>query len=136
MERRVVLLAILGVHLVAAVGHGSTHALVPVVLTPWQNLVVLVTTFLGPVAGVVLAWRDSPLGVPLFAMTMAGSLVVGGYLHFLVENPDHVRVIPAGPWRIPFQVSAAGVALTAGLGTAVGAWYWYTQERQTLQPSS
>lgn len=127
MDRRVVLLGVLVAHLTAAVVHGTTHALVPVTLAAWQNAVVAATTFVGPAVGVALAWRGHPLGVPVFAASMAGALLVGGYLHFLVENPDHVGAIPAGPWQLSFQASAVGVAVTSAIGTVVGAWYWGTR---------
>ena len=126
MDRRVALSAALGLHLAVAVAHGSTHALVPVWLPPWGNALVLVTTFVGPIAGVVLAWRDHPLGIPLFTVTMAGALLVGGVLHFVVENPDHVHAIPGGPWQTPFRASAAAVAVTSALGAVVGVWAWQT----------
>lgn len=127
MERRVILAAVLLVHLAVALLHGATHALVPVSLTAGQNAVVALTTFVGPIAGVALAWRGHPLGVALFTLSMAGALAVGGYLHFLVENPDNVRAIPPGAWRLPFQASAAAVALSPAVGTVVGAWAWAHQ---------
>jgi hypothetical protein len=82
------------------------------------------TVFVGPAVGVALLWRGHPLGPPLFTLSMAGAVLLGGSLHFLVDNPDHVHAIPAGPWRLPFRVTAAGVAVTPAIGTAVGLWYW------------
>lgn len=127
MDRRLALLAVLGAHLAVALFHGGTHTLLPVVLAPWQNLPVLGTVFVGPVVGVALAWREHPLGIPVFTAAMAGALLLGVILHFLVENPDHVHAIPHGQWQLPFQASAVGVTVTEGLGIAVGAWYWRTQ---------
>lgn len=124
MERRVVLLVLLVVHLAVASFHGTAHALVPVTLPAWQNALVVLTTFLGPVAGVALAWRDHPLGVPVFTLSMAGALLLGGVLHFAVENPDNVGAVPPDAWRLPFQVSAAGVAALPLIGLVVGAAYW------------
>lgn len=125
MDRRVALSGVLGLHLLAAVAHGTTHGFVPVWLTVEQNVVVALTTFVGPVAGVALDRRGHPLGLPLFTLSMAGALLVGGGLHFVVENPDHVGAIPAGPWRVPFQLSAGGVGLTAALGAVIGGGYWF-----------
>jgi hypothetical protein len=124
MDRDVVVTIVLVLHLTVALIHGSTHALLPVVLAPWQNALVLGTVFVGPVVGVVLVRRAHPLGLPLFTATMAGGLLLGGVLHFTIENPDHVHVIPHGPWRVPFQGSAVGVAVTSAIGTAVGVRYW------------
>lgn len=124
MNRSLVLPAVLAVHLAVAAVHGTTHAAVPVWLDPWANVAVLLTTFLGPIAGVALDHRDHPLGVPLFTVSMAGALALGVTLHFLVENPDHVSRIPGGTWGMSFQVSALAAAVTPAVGTLVGGWYW------------
>lgn len=124
MDRRVILRAVVGLHLVVAIVHGGSHALVPVMLGPLLNGLVLITVFLGPVAGVALERRGHPLGIPLFTTTMAGALVLGGVLHFLIENPDHVAELPASPWRWLFRASAIGVFVTPALGVVVGIWYW------------
>jgi ABC-type xylose transport system permease subunit len=124
VDRRVVLSAALVAHLVVAAAHGATHSLIPVHLPAWLNVVVVVTTFLGPVAGVALAWREHPLGVPLFTASLAAALLVGGALHFGFESPDHVHAVPAGRWRPSFRASAVGVAVTEAVGVAVGGRYW------------
>jgi len=127
MDRRVVLLAVLVAHLAVAIVHGVSHGLIPVHQPAWQNALVLLTTFLGPAAGVLLAWRDHPLGVPLFTVSIAGALLVGGVLHFVVETPDHVHAVPQHPWRLPFQVSAGALLVTDALGTGVGLRFWSTR---------
>jgi ABC-type xylose transport system permease subunit len=127
MNRTRILGGVLGLHLAVALVHGSAHGLVPVSQPLWQNVLVLATVFVGPIAGVLLAWDDHPLGVPLFTMTMAAGLVLGGTLHFLVENPDHVESVPTNQWRPLFQASAAGLAITGPIGTVVGAVAWYEQ---------
>jgi len=104
MDRHVVLSAVLGLHLAVAVVHGTSHALIPVALPPWQNALVVGSVFVGPILGVGLALRGHPLGLPLFTLSMAGALLLGGSLHFLVENPDHINAIPKSRWRLPFQV--------------------------------
>lgn len=126
---RRLLLAALGLHLAVSTFHGLTHGLVPVDLAPWQDAVVAVTTFLGPIAGAALALggrrvgvRNPRVGVAVFVASMAAALAFGGYFHFVVENPDHVGAIPPGPWRLPFQASAAGVLVANGIGVAVGLW--------------
>lgn len=118
------LAALAGLHLLVALVHGSAHALVPVTLAPWANALVLATVFVGPLVGVALDRRDHPLGAPLFTVTMAGALVLGGVLHFLVAGPDHVHSIPPGPWRLPFRASATALLASEVLGVAVGARRW------------
>lgn len=55
---------------------------------------------------------------------MAGALLTGLALHFLVENPDRVTVIPVGDWQLASQATAAALALTPAPGTLVGGWDW------------
>lgn len=126
MDRDVALPAALAVHLAAAAVHGATHGLVPVPLPSWVNVLVLGTVLVGPVAGVALARRGHPGGVPLFTASMAAALLLGLALHGLVETPDRLDLVPAGPWRLHFQASAVGVAAAQALGAAVGVWCWRT----------
>lgn len=130
MDRRLILSVVLAFHLAVAIVHGASHALLPVPLPPWQNVLVLGAVFIGPIVGVALTLRGHPLGLPLFTISMFGALLLGGILHFLVENPDHIHTIPEGRWRLSFQVSAVGVAVMPAVGTAVGAWYWRTRSHQ------
>ena len=126
MDRDVALLAALAVHLAAAAVHGATHGLVPVPLPAWANALVLGTVVVGPVAGVALARRGHPVGVPLFTASMTAAFLLGLALHFSVETPDRIDLVPAGPWRLHFQASAVGVAAVQALGIAVGAWHLRT----------
>lgn len=129
MERRVALAVVLGVHLLAAVAHGLTHGLIPVWLPPWQNGLVLLTTFVAPAVGMALAWRDHPLGTPVFTLGVASALVLGLTLHAVVESPDHLAAVPPGPWQLPFRMTAVALAVIDGVGVGVGAWYWRTPAR-------
>lgn len=125
MNAERVLGGVLGLHLAVAVAHGSAHGLAPVPQPPWQNVLVLTTVFLGPIAGVALLRRGHSLGIILFTVTMAAGLLLGGILHFLVENPDHVNRVPRNQWRPLFEASAWGVFLTRIIGTVAGTWAWY-----------
>lgn len=124
MDRTLILPAVLGLHLAVAITHGATHGLLGVGLPAWENALVLLTTFLGPIAGVALERRGHWLGIPLFTVSMAAALALGGLLHFLVENPDNVGALPHDPWRLPFQVSAVAVAATPAAGVVAGGWAW------------
>lgn len=124
MDRAVGLAGALGLHLLAALVHGSAHALLPVGLPAWADALVLATVFVGPIAGVWLDRRGHRVGLPLFTLSMAGALLLGLTLHFVVPGADNVATLPVDPWRLPFRVSAVAVAVTPALGAAVGAWYW------------
>lgn len=123
------LLGALGLHLAASTAHGLTHGLVPVDLAPWQDAVVLATTFVGPVAGAAYWLRGGEdasfaprLGLAVFTGSLVTALTFGVYFHFVVWNPDHVHAVPTDPWRLPFQASAVVVAAGNALATAVGFW--------------
>lgn len=131
MNRDQLLVGVLAIHLAAAIVHGSAHGLVPVPQPPWQTLLVLATVFVGPILGVALVRRGHPYGIELFTLSMAAGLVLGGLLHYLVENPDHIQAVPANRWRPLFEASAAGVGLTGALGTVAGLWDWYTRPSRT-----
>lgn len=117
--------AVLVVHLLVHTAHGVPHAAIPVVL-PWPLLAaVALTMYVLPVAGVVLLWRGpARVGAAVFAGSMAVSFLLAGILHFAVPNPDHVSAIPAGPWRLPFQATAAAMALVDGVGVVAGVRLW------------
>jgi hypothetical protein len=61
------------------------------------------------------------------------ALAVGGVLHFVLDNPDHIHSIPETPWRGLFRGSAVGVGLTEALGTTTGAWYWLRHDSNETQ---
>ncbi|WP_254821209.1 hypothetical protein [Haloglomus halophilum] len=125
MDRTLALTGVLLAHLAVAAVHGLSHGLLAVGLAPWQNAVVLLAVFLGPVIGVALVRREHPLGLPLFTASMAVGLLFGLAFHFLLENPDHIHALPAGTWRLPFQATAVGLVVTGGAGTGLGGWYWW-----------
>lgn len=135
MDRRVTLTTLAIAHLTSAAVHGVSHALLPVSLTDWGNLAVAATTFVGPVVGVALAWRGHRAGVPVFTLSMAGALLLGGTLHFLVATPDHVHAVPAGAWRLPFRVTAVALLVVDGVAVAVGTRYWLTRTDAAYSPA-
>lgn len=129
MDRRLALPALLIVHLGAAIFHGYSHTIVPVRLPTTLNMIVLLTVFIVPVVGVILARQDHWLGLPLFTVSMIGALLVGGVLHFIIENPDHVNQVPASQAGQLFEQSALAVLVTPLIGAIYGAISW--QARQT-----
>lgn len=127
VSNRRLLPVVLGVHLVVATAHGLTHGLVPVPLPDWATLLVLGTTFVGPVAGVVLDRRGHRAGLTLFTASMAAAFLLGVLLHFVLENPDHVHALPADRWRREFRVTALAVGVTPAVGTLAVVWLGWTR---------
>lgn len=124
--RAVTLLGIvLALHLLFQTVHGVPHVAIPIVLSTGLLALVALFVFALPVAGVALVRRGRDrLGVAVFTGSMAVSLVLVGVLHFVVPNPDHVASVPAGTWRLPFQVTAAALVVPDVVGVALGAWLW------------
>lgn len=115
--------AIVIVHLLISVVHGNAHQALPVALSAWQSLFVLVVIAIAPLAGAALLWAGRALvGNRIIVGSMAGSLVFGLYYHFIEQGPDHVTQVPADGWGLMFQISAALLLISEGLGCWAGLW--------------
>jgi hypothetical protein len=123
-DRRLAALLVV-VHALVSGIHGVAHAGLPVALTAWQEAFVLVVPTLAPFAALVLLYRGHErVGAALLAASMAAALLFGLTFHYLVPNPDNVASIPAGPWHLHFTWTAAAIAVSELLGTALGGWLW------------
>jgi len=116
------LVAIVLVHLVISVVHGSAHTGAQVALSPAQNLFVFIVILAGPLVGAVLLWPAARLGSWGIMVTMGGSLVFGAVNHFVLASPDHVAHVSA-EWRPLFATTAVLLAVTeaVAVGVALGA---------------
>jgi len=120
------------VHLAVSLVHGAAHSGAAVPLSALQNVFVWVVILAGPLAALWMIWTGRPLGPELLALTMGGSLVFGIVNHFVIESADHVAHITSDAWRLPFQVTAVGLALLEAAGTAVGI-RWAAFKRASLR---
>jgi hypothetical protein len=111
-------------HLAVSLLHGAAHSGAAVPLSALQNAFVWIVILAGPLVALWMIWTGRRFGPELLALTMGGSLVFGIVNHFVVESPDHVAHITSEAWRLPFQLSAAGLALLEAAGTAVGIRWW------------
>lgn len=91
-----------------------------VTLTTFGSVYVLVVITLAPlVAGGLLFTRWARIGALLLALSMLGSLVFGGWYHFLSATNDHVSQVH-GPWRSTFLWIAIVLAASELVGVMVG----------------
>ena len=120
------------VHLAVSLVHGAAHSGAAVPLSALQNVFVWVVILAGPLAALWMIRTGRPLGPELLALTMGGSLVFGIVNHFVIESADHVAHITSDAWRLPFQVTAVGLALLEAAGTAVGI-RWAALKRASLR---
>ena len=116
------LVAIVLVHLVISVVHGSAHTGAQVALSPAQNLFVFIVILAGPLVGAVLLWPAARLGSWVIMVTMGASVVFGAVNHFVLASPDHVAHVSA-EWRPLFATTAVLLAVTeaVAVGVALGA---------------
>jgi len=108
-------------HLLVSLVHGYAHNQLGVGLSAWQNSYVLIVITLGPLIALALVWmRRTRVGFALLAISMAGSLIFGGYFHYIGISPDHVSHLPPGDAQGMFRVTAVLLLATELFGAIVG----------------
>lgn len=109
--------AIVGAHYAVNAAHGVAHGGVPVPLTTTQTAFVVLVVALGPLLSLWLLREDRrTVGWGSLAAFLTASLLFGLLFHYVVASPDHVANVPAGAWKLPFEATAAVVALVDGVG--------------------
>ena len=112
---------LVALHFVVSVVHGAAHLNLHIDLKTWQTVYVLVVITALPLVSGFLLWRRARSGFSLLLFSMLGSLVFGGYYHFIGTGDDNVASLGLHAWSAPFQLTAVLLALTetAGVLTAV-----------------
>ena len=119
MIRSLITIAVLA-HLIVSILHGYAHMELAVHLSQWQTAYVFVVITAAPLVSLALLWlRKIRLGLLLFAMSMAGSLVFGVYYHYIAISPDHVSHLPSGDSQGLFRLTAFLLGLTEGFGFTI-----------------
>ncbi len=108
------------VHTVLMLVHGAAHMRLNIVLSTWAGMYVLGIVGIGPIAGLFfLRSSRQRTGVTILFVTMMGGLVFGLWNHFIAHGADHVMHLQAGPWRLPFQLTAGLLALSEAAGAVI-----------------
>jgi hypothetical protein len=119
------------VHTVVMLVHGAAHMRLHVELSTWANIYVLFFVGIGPIVGLfLLRSRRQRTGAIILFTTMLGALLFGLWKHFIAHGPDHV-MLQAGPWRLPFQVTAGLLAVSELTGAIVAFMLLYVLIRKT-----
>jgi hypothetical protein len=105
-------------HLFVSIAHGTAHAGAQVPLSRAGTLFAFIVILGGPLAGLALTWLAERAGSWVVAITMAGAFVFGVVNHFVLAGADHVGHV-AAPWRPLFAATAALLAVTEALGSAL-----------------
>ncbi len=113
-------IAIIALRLPVQVMHSAAHSTLQIYMAPWQNAYILFVIIILPIVSAFLLRRRNRLAFFLLFISMFGSLIFGGYYHFLAAGPDNVRELGHHAWTLPFQLSAVLLAVLEALGTVVG----------------
>ncbi|MDX6444335.1 MAG: hypothetical protein QOH71_1409 [Blastocatellia bacterium] len=113
-------ISIVAVHFIISAVHGLAHSRLHIALNGWQSVFVLLVITVAPLISALLLWRDSANGFGLLLTSMLGSLIFGGYYHFISVSPDNVGSLGLHSWAGPFQVTAVSLAITEAAGVLTG----------------
>ena len=125
MERdsqRKVLVAVVLLHLIVSIAHGSAHARAGVDLSGPSLAFVLLIIFAGPLVGLVWMWKNPIAGARVIGITMAAALVFGLVNHFIIPGGDRVDHVVEHS-RAWFGWTAAMLVITEAAGTVLGLEY-------------
>jgi hypothetical protein len=120
------------VHTVVMLVHGAAHMRLNIVLSPWAGTYVLCVVGIGPIAGLIsLRTSRQRSGAMILFITMIGGLLFGLWNHFIAYSADHVMHVQAGPWRLPFQVTAWLLLISEAAGAVIAFALLRTLHTQT-----
>lgn len=122
---RIVITALVVIHLVASLWHGSGHTQLGILLPPEKTAFVFVVILIAPIVAAVLVWtRYVSIGLWMFGLAMLGALLFGAYHHYVMVSPDNIGHLPPGSPEAhsQFIASAAVIALLELASTLVAAF--------------
>ena len=108
------------VHLLITVVHGQAHQHLTIFLGPVGNSFVYVVIIGAPLLAMLLLWTTANrAGFGLLALSMAGALIFGIYMHFIAVGPDNIRQV-VGEWSGTFVWTSFALAIVEAAGVYVG----------------
>ena len=131
---RLVITALVAVHLVASLWHGNAHTRLTIYLPAEKTLFVFIVILIAPVVAAALVWtRYVSIGLLMLFLSMLGSFLFGAYHHYLLVSPDNVAHLPAGSAEMHSQfITSAGVIALLELVGALYAAYCLGRYRSQL----
>ncbi|MDX6386187.1 MAG: hypothetical protein QOK48_3760 [Blastocatellia bacterium] len=109
------------VHFLISLVHGFAHSRLHIDMNQWQSLYILIVITVLPLISAVLLWRtQTTSGFWLLLISMLGSLLFGGYYHFIAAGADNVSSLGSHTWAQPFQLTAVLLAIIEAAGVLVG----------------
>jgi hypothetical protein len=111
------LVAVVLMHFVIVMLHGSAHTHLHIDLAPAQMAYVVTVIVLAPLIAAGLLWtRFWRSGAYLLAVSMIGGLIFGGYKHFFSATNDDVSQMSHAGWGGIFLVSSILLFVTEAAG--------------------
>jgi hypothetical protein len=107
-------------HLIISLVHGTAHSQLHIDMNLWQSLYILIVITLLPIISGFLVWRRWRGGFFLLTVSMLGSLMFGGYYHFVAAGADNIASLGSHSWTLPFQLTAVLIAITEAAGVLTG----------------
>ena len=107
-------------HFLISLAHGVAHSRLHIDMNLWQNVYILLVITLLPLISAFLLWRASRGGFFLLFVSMLGSLIFGGYYHFIAAGADNVASLGLHSWALAFQVTAVLLGVTEMAGVLTG----------------
>ena len=122
---RLLITALVAIHLAASLWHGNAHTRLAIDLPPAKTLFVFIVILIAPIVAAALVWtRYSSIGLWVLFLSMLGSFLFGAYHHYLLVSPDNISHLPAGSSEMhsQFITSAAVIALLELAATLYAAY--------------
>jgi len=121
LAQRIIITALVIIHLAASFWHGDAHTKLAIGLPPEKNVFVYVVILIAPVVALILVWtRYSTVGLWVLALSMVGALLFGAYHHYVMVSPDNIGHLPEGSAEAHTQfISSAAVIALLELAAAL-----------------
>ncbi|MEK6300853.1 MAG: hypothetical protein AABO41_09040 [Acidobacteriota bacterium] len=135
---RIVITALVAIHLAASLWHGNAHTQLGIGLPPEKTAFVFGVILIAPIVAAVLVWtRYVSIGLWVFFLSMLGALLFGAYHHYVMVSPDNIGHLPAGSpeSHSQFISSAALIALLELAAALYGAFCLGSQHGRSQERS-
>jgi hypothetical protein len=125
---RIILAAVVVLHLLTSLVHGWAHGTAGVSGNGPSIAFILIVIIAGPLVGLAWMWKNPVAGARIIGVSMAASLVFGLVNHFIIASPDRVDHV-VGHAQMVFGVTAVMLVLTEAAGSVLG--FSYGRSRRT-----
>jgi len=125
---RIALAAVVALHLLVSLVHGSAHGTAGVGGNGPSMAFVLIVIIAGPLVGLAWMWKNPVVGARIIGATMAAALLFGLINHFIIACPDRVDDVVAHA-RTLFEVTALMLVVSEAAGSVLG--FSYGRSRRT-----